>query len=300
MRVLVSGASGMVGSALAAYLTSQGDQVDRLVRRNPQQEGEIAWYPEDKSVDPAHLEGYDVVYHLAGENIAEGRWTDEKKARIRDSRIVGTSFLCDTLAKLAKPPGKIVAASAIGFYGDRGDEILREDSSPGEGFLPNVCEEWEQATKTASSKGIPVVNCRIGIVLDKSGGALAKMLPPFKMGVGGTLGPGTQYMSWITLADLVAALHYCAETDSLTGPVNAVAPNAVTNRAITKALGRTVHRPTLLPMPAFAAKLAFGEMADALLLSSTRVEPRRLLESGFTFQHPEIEPALGTVLAKQD
>jgi uncharacterized protein (TIGR01777 family) len=288
----------MVGSALADYLTSEGDDVHRLVRRNPQQEGEVAWYPDDRSVDPANLEGFDVVYHLAGENIAQGRWTEDKKARIRDSRIVGTGFLCETLAKLEAKPGKIIAASAIGYYGDRGDEILREDSSAGHGFLPDVCEGWEQATLAASGAGIPVVSCRVGIVLDKSGGALAKMLLPFKMGVGGNIGSGTQYMSWITLDDLVSVLHYCAVTEGLTGAVNAVAPNAITNKGFTKALGRALHRPTLFPMPAFAAKVAFGEMADALLLSSTRVEPRRLFESGYEFQHSDIDKALEAVLEK--
>jgi len=298
MRVLISGASGMVGSALAAHLSSQGDDVYRLVRRNPQQEGEVAWYPEDKSVDPAHLEGFDTVYHLAGENIAEGRWTDDKKARIRDSRIVGTEFLCETLAKLDRPPIKLVAASAIGYYGNRGDEVLREDSAAGEGYLPEVCEGWERATDAASDAGIEVANVRIGTVLDKSGGALAKMLMPFKMGVGGNLGSGTQYMSWITLDDLIGILRHCAVTDSLTGPVNAVAPNAVTNKVFTKSLGHALHRPTIFPVPAFAARIAFGEMADALLLSSTRVEPQRLFESGYPFQHTDIDQALEAVIRK--
>jgi uncharacterized protein (TIGR01777 family) len=288
----------MVGSALAAHLSSQGDDVYRLVRRNPQQEGEVAWYPEDKSVDPAHLEGFDTVYHLAGENIAEGRWTDDKKARIRDSRIVGTEFLCETLAKLDRPPIKLVAASAIGYYGNRGDEVLREDSAAGEGYLPEVCEGWERATDAASDAGIEVANVRIGTVLDKSGGALAKMLMPFKMGVGGNLGSGTQYMSWITLDDLIGILRHCAVTDSLTGPVNAVAPNAVTNKVFTKSLGHALHRPTIFPVPAFAARIAFGEMADALLLSSTRVEPQRLFESGYPFQHTDIDQALEAVIRK--
>ena len=287
----------MVGQALATLLTEKGDEVSRLVRRNPQREGEIAWYPDDTSIDPAQLEGFDVVYHLAGENIAAGRWTEAKKARIRDSRIVGTGFLSETLAKLGNPPSTLVSASAIGYYGERGDEILREDSVAGEGYLPDVCVGWEQATVSASGGGIRVVNVRIGIVLSKTGGALAKMLTPFKMGVGGKLGSGDQYMSWITLEDLVHVLHHCAVTESVSGPVNAVAPNAVTNKEFTKALGRALSRPTLFPVPSFAARIAFGEMADALLLSSTRVEPRRLFESGYVFQHSDIDQALEAVLS---
>jgi uncharacterized protein (TIGR01777 family) len=287
----------MVGQALATLLTEKGDEVSRLVRRNPQREGEIAWYPDDTSIDPAQLEGFDVVYHLAGENIAAGRWTEAKKARIKDSRIVGTGFLSETLAKLGNPPSTLVSASAIGYYGERGDEILREDSVAGEGYLPDVCVGWEQATVSASGGGIRVVNVRIGIVLSKTGGALAKMLTPFKMGVGGKLGSGDQYMSWITLEDLVHVLHHCAVTKSVSGPVNAVAPNAVTNKEFTRALGRALSRPTLFPVPSFAARIAFGEMADALLLSSTRVEPRRLFESGYVFQHSEIDQALEGALS---
>jgi uncharacterized protein (TIGR01777 family) len=298
MKTLISGASGLVGTALASYLEKQGDQVIRLVRRNAHGGGEISWYPDNQTVDPAHLEGHDVVYHLAGENIAEGRWTDAKKARIRDSRVVGTTFLSETLAKLDRKPSVIVSASAIGFYGDRGDEILREQSSPGDGYLAEVSQQWEEATKSAEEAGIRVVNVRIGIVLSKDGGALGKMLTPFRMGVGGNLGSGKQYMSWITLPDLVGALHHCASNNSVSGPVNGVAPNPVTNAAFTKAMGHVLSRPTLFPVPAFAARVAFGEMADALLLSSTRVESRRLFESGYTFQHSNIEQALQAVLSE--
>ena len=297
MRVLISGASGLVGQALVRRLAEKGDEVCRLVRRNPQREGEIAWYPEAKSIDPSHLEGFDVVYHLAGENIVKGRWTEEKKARIRDSRIVGTAFLCKTLSGLDQPPTTLISASAIGYYGDRGDEILREDSSAGEGFLSDVCVGWEQATVAASGAGIRVVHVRIGIVLSKSGGALGKMLTPFKFGVGGKLGSGHQYMSWITLDDLVNVLHHCAVTEIGSGPINGVAPNAVTNKEFTKALGRALSRPTLFAVPSIAARLAFGEMADALLLSSTRVEPRRLFESGYVFQYTDIDQALKAVLS---
>jgi uncharacterized protein (TIGR01777 family) len=291
-RVLITGASGMVGGALSEHLAGKGDIVHRLVRRPPQSEDEIEWSPDNRTIDAGSLNGIETVYHLAGENIAEGRWTEAKKARIRDSRVIGTTLLSETLAGLDNPPSTLVAASALGYYGDRGDDILTEESPPGEGYLPEVCVQWEQATESAAAAGIRVVNIRIGIVLARSGGALAKMLLPFKLGVGGVLGPGTQYMSWITLDDLVNVFHYCATTDELTGPVNGVSPGTVTNKAYTKALGRAVARPTIFPMPAFAARLAFGEMAEALLLSSTRVEPRRLSEIGFVFQHPEIDEAL--------
>ena len=282
----------MVGSALAEHLTGNGDIVHRLVRSAPQSEGEIEWSPDNRTIDADALNGIETVYHLAGENIAEGRWTEAKKARIRDSRVIGTTLLSETLAGLDNPPSTLVAASALGYYGDRGDDIMTEESPPGEGYLPEVCVQWEKSTESAAAAGIRVVNVRIGIVLASSGGALAKMLLPFKMGVGGVLGPGTQYMSWITLDDLVNVFQYCATTEELSGPVNGVAPGAVTNRAYTKALGRALTRPTIFPMPSFAARIAFGEMADALLLSSTRVEPRRLSETGFAFQHPEIDGAL--------
>jgi uncharacterized protein (TIGR01777 family) len=291
-KILITGASGMVGSALAEHLAGNGDIVHRLVRRPPQWEGEIEWSPDNRTIDADALNGIETVYHLAGENIAEGRWTEAKKARIRDSRVIGTTLLSETLAGLDNPPSTLVAASALGYYGDRGDDIMTEESPPGEGYLPEVCVQWEKSTESAAAAEIRVVNVRIGIVLASSGGALAKMLLPFKMGVGGVLGPGTQYMSWITLDDLVNVFQYCATTEELSGPVNGVAPGAVTNRAYTKALGRALTRPTIFPMPSFAARIAFGEMADALLLSSTRVEPRRLSETGFAFQHPKIDGAL--------
>lgn len=296
MKALISGASGMIGSALSERLRADGHEVTALVRREPAGSGEITWLPEDRKIDAAQLEGFDAVFHLAGESIAEGRWTEEKKARIRDSRVVGTTFLAETLAGLTDKPGVFVSASAIGYYGDRGDEVLREDSQPGDGYLPEVSIEWEQASRPAANAGIRVVNPRIGIVLSTVGGALAKMLLPFKMGVGGKIGSGSQYMSWVTLDDMVGILVHCATTESLSGAVNAVAPNAVTNTQFTKALGRALSRPTLFPVPAFAARVAFGEMADALLLASTRVEPARLGESGYAFLHPEIDGALAAVL----
>jgi uncharacterized protein (TIGR01777 family) len=238
----------------------------------------------------------DAVVHLAGENIASARWTERQKARIRDSRVKATGLLCNLLARYSPPPKALVCASAIGYYGDRGDEILKEESAPGSGFLSDVCREWEAATQPAVERGIRVVNLRIGMVLSALGGGLAKMLTPFKLGAGGVMGSGRQYMSWIAVDDLVDAIHFALTHESLRGPANAVAPSPVTNREFTRTLGRVLSRPTPFPMPAFAARLAFGEMADALLLASTRVQPARLLASGFTFRYPDLEGALRHLL----
>ncbi len=297
MKVLVSGSSGLVGSALVPFLTTGGHEVVRLVRSDPG-EAEVRWDPEAGSVDTAGLEGLDAVVHLAGENIAAGRWTEEKKQRIRDSRVEGTRLLCETLAGLEQPPRALVCASAMGYYGDRGDEVLTEESDPGSGFLPEVCREWEAAAGPAAEAGIRVVNLRFGIILSPEGGALAKMLFPFRMGAGGRLGSGDQYMSWISLDDAVGAIHHALATETLEGPVNGVGPQPVTNAEYTKTLGRVLVRPTIFPMPAFAARLAFGEMADALLLSSARLEPARLQATGYAFQHPELEGALKHLLGK--
>ena len=236
------------------------------------------------------------MIHLAGESIAEGRWTDEKKQRIRESRVKGTKLLSDALANLSRPPKTLIAASAIGFYGNRGDEILRETSAPGQGFLPEVCIAWEKATELAMEKGIRVVNTRFGIILSKEGGALAKMLPPFRMGVGGRIGSGRQWMSWIALNDVVEGLNYVLTNESLSGPVNFVAPKPVTNAEFTKTLGRVLSRPTFFPVPAFAARLALGEMADALLLSSQRVEPVRLNDANYSFRFSELQEALSHLM----
>jgi uncharacterized protein (TIGR01777 family) len=250
------------------------------------------------SIDQARLEGLDGVVHLAGESIATGRWTAEKKARIRDSRVKGTRLLCESLARLDQPPRVLVSASAIGYYGDRGDEILHEDSASGSGFLAEVCHMWEAATEAASQRNIRVVNLRIGVVLSAMGGALATMLFPFRMGLGGIIGSGRQFMSWIALDDLLGSIAYALRTDTIRGPVNAVAPHPVTNREFTKTLGRVLARPTLLPMPAFAARLAFGEMADELLLSSARVEPARLSAAGYDFRYPTLEGGLRHLLGR--
>jgi uncharacterized protein len=299
MRILVTGSSGLIGSALVPFLTAGGHRVIRLIRSQSQTPtlGESwGWDPERGTILSAGREDPDAVVHLAGENIARARWTPRQKALIRDSRVKGTRVLSDLMGRRSPPPKVFVCASAIGHYGDRGEEILTEESAPGSGFLPDVCREWEAACQPAADKGIRVVNLRIGVVLSPAGGALAKMLTPFKLGAGGVIGSGSQYMSWIALDDVVSAIHHALTQNSLRGPVNGVAPNAATNRDFTRTLGRVLSRPTLLPMPAFAARLAFGEMADALLLASARVVPARLLKSGFAFRYPDLEGALQHLL----
>jgi uncharacterized protein (TIGR01777 family) len=295
MKILVTGASGLVGSSLVPYMESKGHEVVRLVRSQAGA-GELRWNPEKGIETPAQLEGFDAVVHLAGENVSEGRWTDEKKARIRESRVKGTRTLSEALAGLTRPPKILISASAIGFYGTRGDEVLTEQSASGAGFLSEVCREWELATRPAAAKGIRVVSLRFGVILSAEGGALAKMRTPFKLGVGGKVGSGEQYMSWITLDDVIGVIDFALTNDELHGPVNVVAPQPVTNLEFTKALGHALSRPTILPAPVFALRLAFGEMADALLLSSARVEPLRLKEAGYVFQYPELEGALSHLL----
>ena len=300
MKILVSGSTGLVGSALLPVLRSAGHEVIRLVRSSSAPSGPgdstVQWSPETGELDGSRLEGIEAVVHLAGENIAARRWSAAQKARIRDSRVQGTALLSDRLANLAQPPATLVAASAIGYYGDRGDELLNEDSSSGNDFLSEVCRQWEAASQPAAEKGIRVVRLRLGIVLSPRGGALAKMLLPFKLGAGGKIGAGQQYMSWIALDDAVGALCHALTDSNLSGPVNAVAPNPATNLEFTKTLGRVLSRPTLFPMPALAARIAFGEMAEALLLAGTRVEPRRLAGSGYSFQYPRLEAALRHLL----
>ncbi len=297
MRILVSGASGLIGSALLPYLSARGHEVTRLVRAaaNARTPG-VVWDPSAGVLDATSLKGFDAVVHLAGENIANGRWTAQRKRRILESRRRGTRLLAETLSRLAQPPGVLISASAIGFYGDRGSEIMREDALPGQGFLPEVCTAWEGAARPAAQAGIRVVTPRIGVVLSAAGGALARMLLPFRLGAGGKVASGKQYMSWISMVDLRRVICHLIEEQSMSGAVNAVAPNPVTNAEFTKTLGRVLSRPTLLSVPAFAVHLLLGEMADELLLSSTRVEPARLLATGFQFEHPELEPALRQAL----
>ena len=289
MKILISGSHGLVGTALIKKLEEAGHEVFRLVRYYPTSEAEIEWSPDRYSIALSRIEGFDAVVNLAGESIAEGRWTDEKKRRIRESRVKGTKLLGDALANLTNSPKTFICASAIGYYGNRGDEILTESSSPGNDFLSQVCVEWEEATALATEKGIRVVNARFGVVLDPNGGALAKMLPPFRLGLGGKIGNGKQWMSWIALDDVVGGIEFALANDSLKGPVNFVAPVPVTNAEFTKALGKALSRPTIFPIPAFGVRLAFGEMADALLLASQRVEPERLKETGYTFKHAQLE-----------
>ncbi len=299
MKVLITGSSGLIGSALIPFLVEGGHHVTRLVRARPKPDGdEVRWDPEKGEVDRDGFEGLDAVVHLAGENIAGGRWTVGRKAKIRSSRVEGARLLCEALAGLERPPEVLVSASAIGYYGDRGDEVLTEESPPGAGFLAEVCREWEAASGPADRAGMRVVRLRIGIVLSDRGGALAKMLLPFRLGLGGRIGGGGQYMSWIALDDVVGAIHHAMITEALRGPVNAVGPSPVVNLEFTKTLGRVIRRPTIFPLPAFAARLALGEMADALLLASTRVEPARLVGAGYVFRHPELEAALRHLLVK--
>jgi uncharacterized protein len=298
MKVIVSGASGLIGNALIPALKASGHSIQRLVRGAASSSEEISWNPETGMIDRKAIENVDAVVHLAGENIAEGKWTPEKKKRIVDSRVKGTTLLSRTLAELDHPPKVLVSASAIGFYGDRGEEILREDSGPGVGFLSEACESWESSTHPASEKGIRVVNPRIGIVLSPKGGALKKMLFPFNMGVGGKLGPGDQFMSWVALDDVISVIQFAIVTESLTGPVNTVSPNPVTNLEYTKALGKVLMRPTLFAMPSFVVRAAFGEMGETLLLASTRVHPAKLIAASYPFRYPELEGSLRHLLGK--
>lgn len=301
LTVAVTGGSGLVGSALIPFLVAGGHRVVGFVRgatgrsRSPA-ERVVEWDPDARRLDPAHLEGVDAVVHLSGESVAGGRWTEAKKTRIRSSRVQSTRLLCETVTRLARPPQVIVSASAVGYYGDRGAEVLREDSAAGSGFLALVCRDWEEATAPARHGGIRVVTLRIGMVLSRDGGALAALLTPFRLGAGGPVGSGAQYVSWITIDELLGVILHAAATESLSGPVNAVTPNPVTNLDFARTLGRVLFRPALMPTPTFAARLLFGEMADALLLASARVEPARLVATGYTFQYPNLEEALRHVL----
>lgn len=297
MRILISGASGLIGSALARRLAASHEIV-RLVRGKTAGVREIVWNPEEGILDAGPLENIEAVVNLAGENIASGRWTAAKKSRIRASRVDGTSLLARTLANLPSPPRVFVSASAIGFYGDRGSEELDESSGAGFGFLAEVCRAWEAATAPAAEAGIRVVLARFGVVLAREGGALARMLPLFRFGLGGQLGSGRQYMSWIALEDAVGAISFLLENASLHGPVNITSPKPVTNRHFTTLLGRVLRRPTFMHAPAWALRFALGEMADEMLLTSTRALPRRLLESGYRFAKPELETTLRELAAQ--
>jgi uncharacterized protein len=309
VRVLISGASGLIGSALASAFKSQGCEITRLVRRSPGDSDELKWNPM-RPVPPELVSGFDAVIHLSGERVA-GRWTESKKSRIRDSRAVSTANLSQALAKVRIPPNIFICASAIGYYGNRGEEILTEDSLSGDGFLSEVCREWEFASEPAADAGIRTVNLRIGLVLSGSGGALKQMLPLFRLGLGGKIGDGYQWWSWIHIDDIVSAVNHILFTQipaknvvedrasslgQLRGAVNMVAPNAVTNTEFTKALAESLNRSAKLAIPAFVTKLVFGEFAEETLLASTRVVPQKLSDSGFEFRFQDIMSAFRDLL----
>src|ERR671922_904366 len=288
MKVLVTGSSGFIGGALVRALEAAGHDVLRLVRRAPR-DGEARWDPSTESLDARDVEGVEVAIHLAGVGIGDRRWTEEHKSRVLDSRVRGTRLLSETLARLGRPPEALLSASAVGFYGQRGDDVLTEDSAPGTDFLARVCRAWEAQTEPAREAGIRVVNFRSGLVLDRSGGILSRMLLPFRVGLGGRLGAGRQWWSWITLADEVAALMHLAQTSAISGPVNLTAPNPVTNAEFTEALGRVLGRPTFLPLPAAALRMALGaEMARELMLASQRALPAALERGGFRWAPPRL------------
>lgn len=289
-RILISGASGLIGSALVSAFESYGNDVTRLVRRPARTANEVQWDPM-QTVPPGLISGFDAVIHLSGESVV-GRRSAAKKKRIRDSRVVSTRNLSQAMASAEKKPSLFVCASAIGYYGNRGDEILTEESASGSGFLAEVSREWEAATEAAAGAGIRTVNLRIGIVLSRDGGALKPMLLPFRMGLGGRIGSGRQWWSWIHIADLVAAAQHIFQTASIHGPLDMTAPNPVTNTEFTQTLAHVLHRPAILPIPGFAARLAFGEFADEGFLASARLQPERLLATGFKFQFPDLRSAL--------
>jgi uncharacterized protein (TIGR01777 family) len=297
VRILISGASGLIGRALAELLRSAGDSVQTLVRRKPKEAaGEIGWDPDAGVLDSSRLDGVDAVVHLAGRPISS-RWTEETQAEIRDSRVRGTRLLAEVMARLPQQPKVFISASAIGFYGPRGDESLDETSGPGTGFLAAVCQEWEAAAAPARDAGIRAVHLRTGIVLSRAGGMLAQVLLPFRMGAGGVVGTGRQWLSWISLADATAAIQHTIATAELSGPVNLTAPQPIPNAEFVHTLGKLLGRPTLVPLPAFAVKMLLGKMGDELLLAGQRVLPKKLLASGFQFAHSDLESALRWALA---
>jgi uncharacterized protein (TIGR01777 family) len=298
MKIAVTGASGLIGSALVPFLTTGGHEVRRLVRRDPRGEDEIRWDPTKDEIDAAALEGVDAVVNLSGESVAGGRWTDARKARIRDSRIESTRTLARALASLKRKPKVLLSASAIGYYGDQREEWVTESSLPADDFLARLAVDWEAAAAPAAEAGIRVAHPRIGLVLSPAGGALGKLLPAFRLGLGGVVGPGRQYMSWVALDDVLGALHHALVDEGVSGPFNLVAPEPVTNREFTKTLGRVLGRPTVAAVPAFALKAVLGQMAEATLLASTRVRPKRLQSSGYRFRFPDLEGGLRHLLGR--
>ena len=296
MRILISGASGLMGSALQPALVSAGHTTAALVRR-PAAGDQVQWDP-SSPLESRKVSGFDAIVHLAGKNVA-GRWSDKFKREVRESRVLGTRTLATAAAELFRQTGQprvLVAASATGYYGNRGDEVLTEASPRGAGFLADVCQEWENAAAPAADAGIRVVHIRIGVVLAKNGGALQAMLPPFRLGLGGRVGNGRQYWSWITLDDVVGAFLFALTNDELRGPVNAVAPQAVRNSEFVRELGKVLNRPTVFPLPAFVVRSLFGEMGEALLLASACVRPTKLEAASYRFRHPELPEALRVTL----
>ena len=292
-----TGSSGLLGTALAAFLSAGGHKVLHLTRKARSGEpAQIVWDPLHGRVPCAALDGVDAVVHLAGENIAAGRWSAERKQKILDTRAIVTRLLCENLVRLPRPPRILLSASAVGFYGSRGNAVVDESSSGGEGFLADVCRQWEAATEPARNAGVRTARLRFGAILSPRGGMLARLLLPFRLGLGGRVGDGCQWMSWIAIDDAVGAVFHALMNDSLDGPINVVSPNPVTNAEFTAALAKILHRPALLHIPAFALRAALGEMADELLLSSIRATPKRLLQTGYAFRQPALDAALQHVL----
>lgn len=295
MIIVISGANGLIGSGLVDALSKEGERVLRLVRASPKHDTDILWDPARKKIELSKLEGVDAVIHLSGETVAQ-RWTEPVKKRIIDSRIESTRFLSETITALTKPPSVFVSASAIGFYGDCGADPVSEDSKQGNGFLADLCKNWEEAAAIAQTAGIRTVNLRIGMVLSRKGGALAKMLTPFLLGAGGRLGDGKQFISWISLDDLIECIQFVIKNETMSGPVNAVSPESVTNAQFTKALAEAIKRPALFPVPAFALRILFGQMAEEMLLSGAIVKPDKLVSAGFKFHYPVLKDALTQAL----
>jgi uncharacterized protein (TIGR01777 family) len=298
VKIIIAGSTGLVGSALIPVLRSQGHEVLRLVRSRPKGPDEIPWNPARRELALPAIEGADAIVNLSGENVSAGRWTAARRARIRDSRVDATATLVGALAKVMPKPAVLVNASAVGFYGDRGDDILTEVSEPGTGFLAEVCQAWENEAEAAHQSGVRAVRLRFGVILSSKGGALAKMLPVFRLGLGGRLGSGKQWMSWVSLDDVLGAIGHALVNPACTGPVNVVAPGAVTNAEFTVHLGASLRRPAVLPVPAAILRLGLGQMADEALLASTRAVPRALEDGGYVFRHPKLALALDDLRAE--
>lgn len=297
MNILLTGSTGLIGSALTEYLSKQGHNIYPLYR-NPESEKLHYWYPEESRIYLDDKIQIDTVIHLAGENIADSRWSKKKKDTILNSRVRGTQLLAEAVAKIKHKPALFISASAIGYYGETGNNIVNENNDKGDGFLSDVAAQWEKATQAVEDAGIKTIHIRTGIVLSPNGGVLQKVLTPFSLGLGGIIGSGRQYMSWISINDVLHIIDYILNNDQLSGPYNLVAPNPVTNYTFTKCLGSVLHRPTVSPLPAFMARIMFGEMADALLLSSARIESKKLIESGYTFIDTDFETTLKSLLNK--